>query len=88
MKCANPICGFEALYFRSGSLHCIDSVEAIRGNSAPAQRKLIRLCGECTTVWSVQTWRPAGQQLRLRDLPMQQLTARQEDNSWQAVERP
>jgi hypothetical protein len=68
MKCANPLCGFESLYFRSGSLHYIDSEEGILGNRADAQRKLIWLCPECTELWSVQTWRPPGEQLRLRDL--------------------
>ncbi len=67
MKCANPLCGFESLYFRSGSLHCIDSREEARGARAQAPRKLIWLCRECTKLWFVETWRPPGQQLRRRD---------------------
>jgi hypothetical protein len=69
MKCANPICGFEALYFRSGSLHYINFPDVVRDGLAAAPRKLIWLCRECTTLWSVETWRPPGQQLRRRDLP-------------------
>jgi hypothetical protein len=87
MKCANPICGLEVLYFRSGSLHLINSADAIRDDLAAAPRKLIWLCRECTPLWSVETWRPPGQQLRLRDLPTTHLTAGQEDNLWQAIER-
>jgi hypothetical protein len=74
MKCANPICGVESLYFRSGSLHCIDSRDEIRGNHTEAGQKLIWLCGECTKSWSVETWRKPGQQLRRRFQPAKDLT--------------
>ena len=87
MKCANSMCGFESLYFRSGSLHYISSGNAILDNVAASPRKLIWLCCECTALWSVQTWRPPGQQLRLRDLPAKQFTERQEDMIWRAIER-
>jgi hypothetical protein len=87
MKCANPICGFEVLYFRSGSLHYINSADAIRDNLAAAPRRLIWLCRECTALWSVETWRPPGQQLRLRELPMKHLTVPQQDDLWQPAER-
>ena len=84
MKCANPNCGFESQYFRSGSLHYIDFSNAIPDNVAAAPRKLIWLCRDCTALWSVETWRPPGQQLRLRDLSAKPFTARQEENLWQA----
>jgi hypothetical protein len=61
------------LYFRSGSLHCIDSRDENRGNRTEARQKLIWLCGECTELWSVETWRKPGQQLRRRDLPTKNL---------------
>jgi hypothetical protein len=87
MKCANPVCGFESLYFRSGSLHYINSDNTIRDNVATAPRKLIWLCRDCTSLWSVETWRPPGQQLRLRNLPAKHITAPQEDSRWQTIER-
>ena len=88
MRCANPICGVESLYFRSGSLHCVDCCanpicgfnfrsgslrcidcrEGVRGKEVEAQRKLVWLCRECSKLWSVETWRPPGQQLRRRQL--------------------
>ncbi len=63
MKCANSKCGAEALYFRSGSLHWIDAKEEY-GNDG-GQRP-VWLCSECSEIYVVQPWRPAGEQLRLR----------------------
>jgi hypothetical protein len=65
MQCANPLCSAASKYFRSGSLHCIDCIEqdpSVDGE----RRKVIWLCGECTMQFSVETWRPPGQQLRPR----------------------
>jgi hypothetical protein len=69
MKCAIPSCGLESLYFRSGSLHCVDCIDSIQNDAGPAKRKLIWLCRECTALWVVETWRPPGEQLRRRPLP-------------------
>lgn len=64
MRCANPLCKVESLYFRSGSLHWIDCVNAGAAHSRVEHRRIIWLCGECSRHFLVETWRPAGQQLR------------------------
>ena len=64
MRCANPGCQAEALYFRSGSLHWIDNQAQMGGTPQRRTTRLIWLCAECSKTFVVQTWRPAGQQLR------------------------
>lgn len=64
MKCANPLCKAESLYFRSGSLHCIDRFGQ-RGTHGDGEQ-IIWLCRDCSTHFIVQTWRPQGQQIRPR----------------------
>lgn len=64
MRCANPACHAEAIYFRSGSLHWVDDPFAGREAKAPAELHLIWLCAECSRSCQVETWRPAGQQIR------------------------
>lgn len=64
MRCANPGCQEEALYFRSGSLHWIDNPPQLDGTPRHRATRLIWLCAECSRNLVVQTWRPAGQQLR------------------------
>jgi hypothetical protein len=66
MRCANPSCGVEAKYFRSGSVHCIDCGEGARTNTWGERRRLIWLCPDCSLRWAVETWRPPGQQIRAR----------------------
>jgi transposase-like protein len=66
MQCANPLCNVESMYFRSGSLHCIDCSEENRTKGNGEQRRLIWLCRECSTRLTVETWRPPGQQMRPR----------------------
>ena len=68
MKCANPTCKAESKYFRSGSLHCIDCGEASLSKARGECRRLIWLCRDCSDRWAVETWRPAGQQMRPRHL--------------------
>jgi hypothetical protein len=64
MQCANPLCQAESLYFRSGTLHCIDSFEPVEPGFPGEHRQLIWLCAECSRSLVVETWRPPGQQLR------------------------
>ena len=68
MKCANPLCNTEGLYLRSGTLHAIDSVveDAKSPERRSIRRKIIWLCGRCTGILEVETWRPPGQQLQPR----------------------
>lgn len=63
MRCANPQCQFESNYLRDGSLYWIDDL--ILGSAAP-QRHFIWLCTQCSPLYSVQTWRPPGEQLVLK----------------------
>lgn len=66
MKCANPMCRSESMYFRSGSLHCIDPSKGPPAKGAEAKRRIVWLCRNCSDHWAVETWRPAGQQMRPR----------------------
>jgi hypothetical protein len=69
MRCANPRCQVEALYFRSGSLHCIDREDSNLGKARAAKRQVIWLCPRCSEELTVETWRPAGEQIRPRRFP-------------------
>jgi len=66
MRCANPICNAEALYFRSGSLHWVDAT-SLDGEEQLPRMQMIWLCAECSRFYVVETWRPAGQQVRRRE---------------------
>jgi hypothetical protein len=66
MRCANPGCQTETLYFRSGSLHWIDTPPPLEGMPRRRGTRLIWLCAVCSKNLVVQTWRPAGQQVRCR----------------------
>lgn len=61
MRCANPQCQVESNYLRDGSLYWIDELIA---DSVVPQRRFIWLCSKCSSTFSVETWRPPGQQLR------------------------
>jgi ribosomal protein L37AE/L43A len=63
MRCANPLCKVESNYFRSGSLHSVDCGSGLDRRN---ERRMIWLCRECSPHWAVETWRPAGQQIRPR----------------------
>ncbi|TCK73562.1 hypothetical protein [Acidipila rosea] len=67
MICANPHCAAQAIYFRSGSLHWINEAKQQAGGGSERQRP-IWLCAACTELYVVQTWRPAGEQLRLKSV--------------------
>jgi len=68
MKCANPLCNREELYFRSGTLHSIDYTSAeylVEGQVV--RQKVIWLCERCSHNFRVDTWRPPGEQLHAHD---------------------
>ncbi|RXS96558.1 hypothetical protein [Silvibacterium dinghuense] len=62
MHCANPSCQVEAKYFRSGSLHSVDCGQG--GQKQEKRQRIVWLCPHCTREWTVESWRPAGEQLR------------------------
>jgi hypothetical protein len=66
MKCANPACGAQALYLRSGGIDSVDFLGAdrIAGGCQIIRRRVIWLCDACTSLFAVETWRPPGQQVR------------------------
>lgn len=76
MRCANPQCNAEALYLRSGSIYCVDRPgkhhsrlpeEAMGEEPMDAgQRHIIWLCRKCSERCVVETWRPAGEQIRMQ----------------------
>ncbi len=63
MRCANPSCSCESLYLRSGGLYWINPAR----NDNQTSRKIIWLCRECSKHFVVETWRPPGEQIHLRD---------------------
>ena len=63
MRCANPECRTESKYLRSASLYWIH--ERSSGGEV-AKGRFIWLCSMCAAEYVVETWRPAGQQLRRR----------------------
>ncbi len=63
LECAIPECTCTENFLRSGSLHLVDLIRP-DGNVA---KRMIWLCGECTSRYAVQTWRPAGEQIRFRE---------------------
>jgi hypothetical protein len=61
MTCANPACGTESLYLRSGGIYHVD-LPGGPGNAGECQiiqRRVIWLCDACTHLFAVETWRPA-----------------------------
>lgn len=66
MRCANPACGVETLYLRSGRIYAVDFLGATggAGECQIIQRRVIWLCDACTEEFAVETWRPPGEQVR------------------------
>jgi len=65
MTCANPDCGTQTLYLRSGALYDVDFLGGTEtGECQNIQRRVIWLCDACSGVFAVETWRPPGEQLR------------------------
>lgn len=68
MKCANRLCDAESLYFRSGSLHAIDDIGTgeLMDQEPFLTQKVIWLCENCSSLFTIDTWRPPGEQLHAR----------------------
>jgi hypothetical protein len=66
MTCANPACSAESLYLRSGGLYEIQLLDGAgtAGECQIIQRRVIWLCDTCTGEFTVETWRPPGEQMR------------------------
>ena len=66
MTCANPACGAQTLYLRSGGIFAVDfpGGAGIPGDGQVIQRRVIWLCQACSGLFAVETWRPPGQQVR------------------------
>lgn len=62
LECAIPQCEGREKFLRSGTLHLID---CNRGDGVIG-KKMIWLCARCTQEYTVQTWRPVGEQIRPR----------------------
>lgn len=62
LECVIPKCPGREKFLRSGTLHLAD---VVREDGSIAQ-KIIWLCDECTQRYTVQTWRPPGEQIRPR----------------------
>jgi len=77
MRDANLQCESETMYFRGGSLHCLDRSQESRTVASGERRQLTWLCPACTNHFVVETWRSPGQQLRERRDPSNPLPANQ-----------
>jgi hypothetical protein len=92
MKCANWLCSAESLYFRSGSLHAVDCIageEQAEGEPILRQ-KVIWLCENCSGLFTIDTWRPPGEQLHaqkpvLRIVSRRQGSARSTDATFRSL---
>lgn len=71
LECAIPLCESRENALRSGSLHLIDCERS----DGVIDSKIIWLCASCTQRYTVQTWRPVGEQIRLRPtIPVHEVT--------------
>jgi hypothetical protein len=77
MRCTNLPCKSETMYFRGGSLDCLDRSQESPTGASGEQRELVWLCPDCTNHFVVETWRSPGQQLRERRGPSCPLPANQ-----------
>ena len=66
MKCANPDYAAQTLYLRSGGIFAVDFLDGSgpAGECQIIQRRVIWLCDACIGAFSIETWRPPGQQVR------------------------
>jgi uncharacterized protein (DUF3084 family) len=62
LECAIPECGAQERLLRTGTLHLLD---VVRGDGTIAN-KMVWLCASCTKLFTVQTWRAPGEQIRRR----------------------
>lgn len=65
LTCAIPECLASEKTLRSGNVYLVDVIEESSGPEVPeARKKFVWLCASCVHTHAVQTWRPAGQQIR------------------------
>lgn len=66
MRCANLECAAQTLYLRTGGIFAVVFLDgsAPAGECQIVQRRVIWLCDACIGAFSIETWRPPGQQLR------------------------
>ena len=65
--CAIPECSASQRTLDSGNLHLIDALIEVGGVvSDQSRKKYVWLCSACSEAYVVQTWRPAGHQIRRR----------------------
>jgi hypothetical protein len=65
--CAVPECSSSQRALHSGNLHLIDTpIDGAEAGSPQSRKKYVWLCSECSKTHVVQTWRPAGEQIRHR----------------------
>lgn len=62
LRCAISGCKGQEKFLRSGSLQLLD---VLTGDEQVVQR-MVWFCAECTEKYVVQSWRPAGEQIRDR----------------------
>lgn len=74
LQCAREGCGAKEATFRSGNLYLADVIET---NEQTATRRVIKkfvwLCASCAESYTVQSWRPPGQQICQRTLSLHQV---------------
>lgn len=63
LDCAIAGCKAQELTLRSGTLHLLD----VPTNDNRIVKRVVWLCSDCSDKYVVQTWRPVGQQIRLRE---------------------
>jgi hypothetical protein len=66
MTCANPACGSEALYLRTGGIYTVGCLGGFLepGHRHNIARRVTWLCDTCNGEFAVETWGPSGQQVR------------------------
>lgn len=70
LKCAISGCKAQQKFLRSGSLQLLDVLTSDR----QMVKRMVWFCAECTEKYVVQSWRPAGEQIRLRKTAASALT--------------
>jgi hypothetical protein len=64
MQCASPDCAAQTLDLRSGGIFAANLLDGSgrAGACQTVQRRVFWLCDACIGAFSIETWRPAGQQ--------------------------
>jgi hypothetical protein len=66
MQYAISECAASTLYLRTGGIFAVDVLDGScpAGECQIIQRRVIWLCDACIGAFSIETWRPPGQQVR------------------------